>query len=183
MSEKHSKIGASGCERWWQCPGSVALSENVPKVPPSQAALQGTAAHWLAEHCFKKNYKPEVYFDRELGHPEEGVDPFYVDEDMVDAVQLYLDTIQGVIAKSPNTKYRGGVEKPCPHDFHAIEAKVALTHMDPGAFGTADFVHYSRLNKELTVVDFKYGAGIPVDVINNKQLLYYALGAYWTLAN
>ena len=42
-------------------------------------------------------------------------------------------------------------------------------------FGTADAVITS--GRRLDVVDFKYGAGVPVEVNGNAQLLYYALGA------
>ena len=52
-----------------------------------------------------------------------------------------------------------------------------MSQLYPGLFGTADAVIYKRNTKTLVVVDYKHGQGIPVEVENNPQLQYYALGA------
>ena len=51
----------------------------------------------------------------------------------------------------------------------------------PNLCGTADCVIYDKTLKTLHVIDYKHGQGIPVEVINNLQLSYYALGALHTL--
>ena len=45
----------------------------------------------------------------------------------------------------------------------------------PDSFGTGDCVIVA--DGRLTIVDFKYGKGIPVDATHNTQLMCYALGA------
>ena len=45
---KHSKFSASGAERWFQCPGSVALSEGV-EDKSNKWAEEGTRAHEILE--------------------------------------------------------------------------------------------------------------------------------------
>src|SRR2546430_12542640 len=40
---------------------------------------------------------------------------------------------------------------------------------------------YTTLFRSLDVVDFKYGAGVPVNVNGNTQLLYYVVGALVSL--
>lgn len=45
--------------------------------------------------------------------------------------------------------------------------------------GTADAILYS--SQRLYVFDYKYGAGVPVSIENNPQVLLYALGAIATL--
>lgn len=47
-TRKHSKFSASGAERWFNCPGSVALSEGMPDKPSSWAE-EGTKAHEVLE--------------------------------------------------------------------------------------------------------------------------------------
>lgn len=47
-------------------------------------------------------------------------------------------------------------------------------------YGTADYIGYSYDDHTLHVVDLKYGLQL-VDVVNNEQLLYYAVMAYYYL--
>ena len=48
----HSPIGASSMHRWANCPGSVALSQNIPSKT-SEAASLGTLAHEIADKFFQ----------------------------------------------------------------------------------------------------------------------------------
>lgn len=57
-----------------------------------------------------------------------------------------------------------------------LERRLDLSSIWPGMFGTADCIHLSP-DGVLTVVDFKFGRGVPVEVQDNPQLLYYATGA------
>jgi hypothetical protein len=56
-----------------------------------------------------------------------------------------------------------------------VETKVDLSFIYPDTFGTVDVAIAEEFG-ELDVIDFKYGAGIPVDPEENPQLIYYALG-------
>lgn len=58
-----------------------------------------------------------------------------------------------------------------------IEHRFDLSQIHPGLYGTADCVIYDPTNKRLHVYDYKHGAGVAVEVENNPQLMYYALGA------
>ena len=49
-TREHSELSASGAYRWMACPGSVQLCRTVPAKPSSSYALEGTAAHELAEN-------------------------------------------------------------------------------------------------------------------------------------
>lgn len=51
----------------------------------------------------------------------------------------------------------------------------------PGLYGTSDAVIWDKETRVLKVIDFKYGAGVAVEVTDNLQLMYYALGAMMTL--
>ena len=65
------------------------------------------------------------------------------------------------------------------HDLR-VEVKFDLTHIDAEAFGTCDAVIVAPMNR-IIVVDYKHGKGHAVEVENNHQLQYYALGAYYAL--
>ena len=148
----HSPIGASAAYRWMACPGSVYLSDGISNES-SEFAAEGTIAHSLAEYCLTLNEDAWT----SLGNREEHT------KDMVDAVQVYLDEIR---TKFPDRNQGNSwIERSfhCPsiHDLF---------------FGTADFVYYDEDAKTVHVYDYKHGAGIVIEVPNNPQLMYYAVG-------
>lgn len=149
----HSHVGASSASRWWYCPGSVRLTKDLPDVS-SPFAEEGTRAHELADYCLQTGVTDMMSTDaREHEHWT---------EEMAEHLQIYLDTVWG---------YR------TPGSILEVERRFHLSMIDEGAFGTNDAMVYIPETGVLTIIDLKYGAGVPVEVENNKQLLYYALGA------
>ncbi len=154
--KKHSKLGASSAKRWISCPGSVALVDMVPPLPPTKYSIEGTAAHELADICltdFKK--APSEFIGQKLNG-------YTVTEDMAKHVDGYVAYIQTLLRK---TKGELLIEVP----FH-------LSHLHPELYGTCDAVIMEPFGT-LHVIDFKYGAGLFIDVERNEQVMYYALGA------
>lgn len=182
----HSKIGASTCERWWNCPGSVAAVAACPPQKSSVYADEGTVAHLVGEWALRtgrdaaefvgrkaiqiKTKEGEVRFEfEEDGHVFKGAVKTGVEinvtDEMAEAVQMYLDTIRFDMAT-----YDLKIEDiKIEHRFH-------LTHIDENAYGTNDCNLPVFLDKVI-VYDYKHGQGVAVDAEDNKQLLYYALGA------
>jgi hypothetical protein len=146
---EHSPIGASSSERWFNCPGSVALIATVPSQPSSAYAEEGTKAHaYAAEWLTTGKFDPAL-----LDDPE-----------MYEAVAEYVRICDSFRHKT------GAV--------HLVEKRFDLSAVYPGCFGTCDFMCYWPDHKLLIVIDFKYGAGVYVDPVKNSQLMYYGLGAY-----
>lgn len=158
---QHSTIGASSASRWFECPGSIALIAKAPPQEQNKYAAEGTAAHQLAEKCLQNGKFPDDYFGEVI--QVDGFE-FEVDQEMCDAVNIYIDEI------SQNDPVHGGF-------MVLIEQKIDLTRLHPGLFGTADAIKRNFAGKKLKVVDFKYGKGTVVEVKNNKQGMYYVLGA------
>lgn len=158
---EHSELSASSCYRWWNCPGSVALSRGV-KSRDSLFAAEGTAAHELAELCLLNKQHAVEYIDRVFTVDVNGepVD-FVVDDAMADAVQAYLDFVGSVYGEL-------SVEKRIRLD--AIGAPAPM-------FGTCDAFVYDQATQTLHIVDLKYGKGKRVIAQGNPQGLYYARGA------
>lgn len=180
----HAVLGASSCARWWNCPGSVRLTRHL-RSSTSEYAKHGTAAHALCELCLISREDAEKFLGYWIDADTEKVCEvrsgpgawFKVDPEMVEAVQTYLDTVRAEVGEGDTL----WVEKQ-----FSLETVGAPEPM----FGTSDASVYKRASGRLVVIDFKYGAGLPVEVGSadgddisrlNKQLLYYALGAAVTL--
>lgn len=158
----HSRIGASSMYRWSACPGSVRLSADVAKKS-SAYAEEGSDAHALAAECLLKQTDPLKYIGCDVKIDGRA---FRVDRDMAEAVSVYIDDIR--------SSAEHGDE-----DF--IEQRFDLTEVHAGCFGTADHVRWRPSKGLLIVRDYKHGAGLPVNVFENSQLKYYALGALLAL--
>lgn len=150
---KHSKIGASSSERWMNCPGSVALSEQAPPQESSAAADEGSAGHALAEVCLLNGTDTHEY----IGETFNG---FVVDDEMASAIGVYVNYVRS------RHREDGGVL--------SIETRFDLSDLFDGLYGTSD-ASIVRVGKRLTVIDLKYGRSA-VEADDNKQLLFYALG-------
>lgn len=156
----HSPLGASTYKRWKNCPGSVALCKTMPASPPSSYAAEGTKAHEIAALYLENLFRT-------------GRDCLNAITEMEEHCLEYARTIF-------NDGHGLG-----PRGYW-IEHRFDLSHIHPGMFGTADAVVYYPAFGRLMVYDFKYGAGVPVEIVDengngNEQLLYYALGALETL--
>lgn len=161
----HSKIGASSCYRWWECPGSVALSQDVIRVTSAYAS-EGTAAHEVCEVSLKNWEHPSVVLDK---NTRIGVK---ADDDMVNAAEVLMEEIAEDFFKHFGFNPEAGKLK----DYLFVEKSFDLSHIKPGMFGTNDACLLIPFTK-LYVYDFKYGQGIAVEAKDNKQLMYYAIGA------
>lgn len=152
----HSTVGASVIKRRKVCPGSRRL-EAMCKNRSSKDASEGTDAHELSETCLNSGVDATDYVGSVVGGS-------IVSQEMADAVQLYLDHVRGLLRADD------GAILVVEHRFH-------LRSVHPDLFGTADAVVWQPGTQTLHVIDFKYGAGVPVEVKENMQLRYYALGA------
>ena len=183
---QHSRIGASTCERWWNCPGSVRAVTQCPPQKSSIYADEGTVAHLLGEWSLRTGRDAAEFVGRKATQivTKEGEWIFVFNEDlhvykgaqvtlnvievtdeMAEAVQMYLDTV-----RFDMDTYDLKIEDiKIEHRFH-------LTHIDKDAYGTNDCNLPVFLDKVI-VYDYKHGQGVAVDAEENKQLMYYALGA------
>lgn len=172
----HAQWGASSAKRWMTCPGSVALCATVPDESTVYAA-EGTAAHELAQLILGIPSKPNLSATKYVGSlvdidagklltrgTPDNRTIFGVTDEMAEAVDVYLDVLRG------DQRDFGG-ELTVEHRFDLSE------HVHPGMFGTNDAMLLNCTDGVLRVYDYKHGRGVPVDVEDNPQLKYYALGA------
>jgi len=150
----HAKLSPSAAERWMTCPGSVHLIDvrNIKSVGGA-AANKGTVVHHISEQVLKgKTKKLKTFLDKTI-------DNIVVSQDMIDAAQYYIDFVSSL----PGDKF--------------YEQKVSIEHIIGDCWGTADTVVATA--GSLLIADLKSGAGVKVYAQNNRQLLIYALGAFY----
>mgnify|MGYP002622228901 CR=1 FL=1 len=167
---EHATLGASNAERWMNCPGSVTAEQGLPDTD-SVFALEGTAAHTLAEMAFVHKRDPDLWDGTEIR--VERVDgthhPVIVNLEMIEAIRLYV-TIILRIAKTATKVW--------------AERKFDLAPLRPPLpmFGTSDFAAYIEDQQMLEVVDLKYGKGVVKVATDNPQVRMYALGVWLEIA-
>ena len=161
LPSEHSELGASSAHRWMPCPGSIPLSRGLLNEETEHAAL-GTAAHEISERALKEKRDAADFRGETV---KVGKFTFEVDDDMIEAVTVYVDFIRELMV-------RDGAEMHIETQFH-------LSDLDARFFGRNDAIVYLSKSRCLYVIDYKHGAGVKVHAEENAQLKYYALGALY----
>ena len=161
----HSKTGGSSVDRFLNCPGSVSLlrgmgSGTVESDEPDYRA-DGTIAHEVASECLRRDLDAWEFLIPGLRR--------YTDEHAT-AVQEYINFVLGR-RKELNTNF----------DYAEMHVEQSVTHPDePDFYGTIDAYLLCRNEWEeytyAEVIDYKHGVCYAVDVEDNGQLKYYAVG-------
>ena len=155
MPDSHALLSASSAHRWLHCPPSAFATDGVADAP-SDAALQGTAAHALAE------YKLLRFLKRRAKRPVSE----WIDEEM----ETHTDDYVQFVAERLET-----AREHCEDPQVYVEQRLDYSHLAPGGFGTGDCVIVAE--PTLQVIDLKYGMGLEVSPVENPQLMLYGLGA------
>lgn len=167
LVKTHADLSASSAYRWMACGGSVRLSRGKPNRS-SIYAIEGNVAHTVGQKCLDK---PKLDIDSfvglEIKEPESG-ELVEVTQDMADNVAVYVDYCRSLMR---------------PGAMWWVERKFSLASLNPpdDMYGTSDFPCYDIDTCGLEIVDLKYGQGVTVEVEENEQEMYYALGAVMAL--
>ncbi len=164
MPSNHALLGPSGAHRWMQCGPSAKWEATLPDEG-SPYAEEGTLAHSICEA------KLQLVKDGDIDAFNDKMDKLR--ENILYSTEMdgYTDTYLAEVVKIMDEYKLAGSE---PHLY--IEVQLDLQQWIPEGFGTSDAVVVG--DGTLTVIDFKYGKGVPVSAVNNPQMRCYALGAY-----
>jgi Protein of unknown function (DUF2800) len=160
----HAVLSPSGASRWLACTPSARLEQSFPDQA-GEAAREGTLAHRLGELLIKydqklingKNYQAQLMKIK--------TDPLYKNEMLAyceDYATYVLETFSAAKAHTSDAVL-------------ILEQKVNLTEWVPDGFGTTDANIIA--DSTLDIVDLKYGKGVSVTAVENRQMMIYALGA------
>ena len=157
---QHALLSASSAHRWLACTPSARL-EQQEEGECTVYAEEGTEAHELAEIMLNHIYN---------GTPWRKYDEFrkrskYWTKEFEEYVEDYVRYIKNITdeLEQNNKKY---------HIY--IELRVNFSNFVPQGFGTADCLIVTE--KDLHVLDLKFGQGVPVTAKSNPQMRLYALG-------
>lgn len=148
----HSKFSASGAERWFNCPGSVELSEGLPDVE-SVYSREGTLGHETLEKVMHHSIE-----SKSIAMPSLALDiPSEMRRHAVHAASFIL-----------------GLHRKLKQSEVMVETRIYLDFIHEEMFGTFDagVVHHFDT---LHVFDYKYGV-TPVSPTKNLQMLFYGIG-------
>lgn len=163
MPSAHAKCSASSCKMWTECPPSAELNANLPDET-SPYAQQGTDAHTLCE------YKVLHALGHKVRDPTE--DLSYFDTEM----DYCSDEYRNFVIENYEA-----AKKLCPDPAIFVEQRLDFSRWVPSGFGTGDTVIIA--DKQLHIIDFKYGLGVLVEAEDNRQMKCYALGALETFGD
>lgn len=143
----HSILPPSSADKWMTCYGWLKATEGLPNTS-SKFAIEGVEAHSLLELTLRL-----------------GLAPSEMTEDMDLALNL-----------SSVTEWLEGYLKTHKGSDYKIEHWVPWGRVfdQPGLGGTIDLAVIGP--NELVVGDYKHGAGIVVEVVDNRQLMLYLIG-------
>ena len=154
---QHSNIvGGSSAKRVMNCPGSVALVQQMPPKPTSKYAEEGTLLHNVISEYLNKDSVPLQSF---------------VDEKFT--VELMNNKLLPALALLDEVD-------PDKEMMYEVETNVNFGDLLPGVFGSTDLV--GRIGNRAVVLDWKFGDGVVVDAEENEQLMFYAAAAMRTPA-
>jgi hypothetical protein len=146
---EHSKYSPSSSDRWLACPGSLTIGSESDSA--NQYTAEGSVAHEIAYQCLEFGLLPDSFLGKTI--VQDGFE-IEVTEEMVVSIQIYLDAVERMA------------------DGEEIVLEQRIEHSVWAEFGgTLDCLVPTRN----LVIDFKYGAGVAVEVDGNTQLQCYAL--------
>lgn len=157
---QHSKIvGGSTAKRVINCPGSVALVQQMPPSPSNKYADEGTLLHnVISELLDSDTALPEDFLGTKYNEQELTQD--LIDEKLLPALAA-LDEID------PDDRMQ-----------YAVETLVNFGDLLPDVFGSTDLL--GRIDDKAIVLDWKFGSGVAVSAEENPQLMFYAAAAMRT---
>lgn len=165
MPGVHALLSASKAKQWLACPPSARLNQKLSEKLGDRAstyAVEGTKAHALAELKLRLEIGEinDFLFKEERKHL--GEIPAEMDSFTDDYVDLVMTRYFEAVRATPDAEL-------------FIEQRLDFSEWVPSGFGTGDAIIVS--DKNLEVLDLKYGKGVPINAINNPQARCYGLGA------
>lgn len=160
----HAVLSPSAASRWLACTPSARLEQRFPDKA-GDFALEGSLAHELGELRLK----------RYAGIIDEG--EWKKSLSILTGNKFYSEEMETYTEEYSNFVWERYLlaQKCTPDAVLRIEEQLDLRAYVPEGFGTGDAVILA--DRTMEIIDLKYGKGVPVSAVNNKQMMLYALSA------
>lgn len=163
-NDEHSKLfSPSASARLLACPGSAKASMGLPDQM-SLFADEGHDAHVLAEIRLSERL--------DFKTKEKVEDLTWYSQEMEDYISEYVSYVMEHVEEA---------KAKCPDATVLVEQRVAAPKYDESLFGSTDVAIIA--DSELTIIDLKYGRGVPVSAKENTQEMCYGLCAMETFGS
>ena len=150
-TRSHAILSASSAHRWIHCPMSATAEATEPDQE-TDFSKEGTLAHEVAEWVASGR-------SRDTGLDKGSEDG--ITGEMIEFAESYAEYIHEHV-KGASAEI-------------LLEQRLDFSPWVPEGFGTGDCLILE--DRHLTIIDYKYGIGVPVSAENNDQMRCYALGA------
>lgn len=160
----HAILAPSSASRWLACTPSARLEDQFPDRA-GDAAAEGTVAHALGE-LLLRFAKGDITSRKYSAELKKITASEYYSEEMFDLMCGYRDYVMGEWEKA---------KRITPDAELLLEKKLDMTEWVEDGFGTGDAQIIA--DRTLRIIDLKYGKGVVVSAVENKQMMLYALGA------
>lgn len=154
---EHGKLGLSSAEGWMTCAGRPQMESHFPDEPAIYKA-EGTVAHTVRERCLVEDRQVTDFVGDVI--EEEGFQ-ITVEPEWERFLQPSIDWAR---------EHTG---------LLFVEYRVDVGTWIPDEFGTLDTAIITK--DEVILIDLKFGRGIRVDAVGNKQMRLYAAGLWENL--
>lgn len=158
----HALLSASGADRYTNCTPSARYEMQFPDVS-SEYADEGTLAHEIAELYARKYFIEPIGPIAFMERLTQFQDHRLYQKEMLTHAETYVDQIKQITHNANAGSYV------------VLETRLDYSSYAQEGFGTVDCLVIT--GDTLTVIDYKYGKGVPVPVEGKAQLRVYALAA------
>ena len=158
MPTTHLPIGGSSFDRTTGCSGWLKKSENIPRRPAGQAAIDGSMHHEVQEMCQRDGTNP----DEHIGfiYEEDGNERVFTEDDL-DLAYIAFNATNELLDEL---------------DIDELEIEPFVQLLVGEAGGSIDLLGLSANGRTILVLDYKFGRH-PVNAKENNQLKFYGLCA------
>lgn len=163
----HARLSPSSAHRWSSCPGSVRLTERLPRGEQDTTNVysrEGTLGHEVAE----------ILSAGRLGHEDPETTQRRLDDWRARAGEFDADELI-----RHGQDWAGMLAEYASHGAKILLEQTVATGI-PQCWGTADAVVIEKTS--VKIIDLKLGRGVRVDAEDNEQLQLYGLGVLDTFA-
>jgi hypothetical protein len=157
---EHLPYGGSSEHRTFGCNGWLKKSENLPRRPPGNAAVEGSMHHEVMHRCFRDEVKPEQCVG--LIYKESGTDITreYTTDD-INLTEIAYHATNTLLDKL---------------DIDEMELESFVEYVPGSQGGSIDLLGLSVSRECLLIADHKFG-GVGVSPIESPNLGLYGISA------